>query len=100
LLAIITTLTLFRENVMSPPLSPDLMRLILLLCLLGMELLAAMYLSQRRMPFLAYLGMGGWRFAAGCRTFYVILRRPGKRLHPYRVGVAAAVALSRLFHGN
>jgi hypothetical protein len=58
------------------------MRLILLLCLLGMELLAAMYLSQRRMPFLAYLGWGLLAVLLPVvGPFYVILRRPGRRLH-------------------
>ncbi len=65
---------------MSPSLSPHLMRLFLLLCLLGMELQAALFLSQRRLPFLAYLGWGLLAVLLPVvGPFLVILRRPGRR---------------------
>ena len=66
----------------NPPLSPYLMRLFLLLCLLGMELLAAFFLSQRRLPFLAYLGWGLLAVLLPVMgPFLVILHKPGRRLH-------------------
>jgi hypothetical protein len=40
------------------PFSPDVMRLLLFLCLLGMAVLAAFYLRERRLSPAAYLGWG------------------------------------------
>jgi len=40
------------------PLSADLMRIILVICLLGMSLLAVLYLHSRKMSYEAYLGWG------------------------------------------
>jgi len=68
---------------MNPPLSPHLMRLFLLLCLLGMELLAALFLSQRRLPFFAYLGWGLLAVLLPVvGPFLVILHKPGRRALP------------------
>lgn len=40
------------------PISPDLMRTLLLFCLVGMSLLAAFYLRGRELPLSAYLRWG------------------------------------------
>lgn len=59
-------------------LSPTIMRLLLLFCLLGMELLAAVFLSRRRMKFWAYVG---WGLLAAIvpvlGPFLVVLLQPG-----------------------
>jgi len=58
--------------------SPDLMRLMLLICMLSMAILAAFYLRQRRLAPLAY---ALWGLAAilipVIGPFFVIWKRPG-----------------------
>ena len=58
--------------------TPTIMRLLLLFCLLGMELLAAVFLSRRRMTFWAYVG---WGLLAAIvpvlGPFLVVLLQPG-----------------------
>jgi len=61
------------------PISPQLMRLLLVICLLGMALLAVLSLRQRKMTAAAYLG---WGLVAVLLPligpFVVLLVRPGK----------------------
>jgi len=40
------------------PIAPQLMRLLLIICLLGMALMAVLSLRQRKMPAAAYIGWG------------------------------------------
>jgi hypothetical protein len=64
---------------MTDPISAHTMRLILLFVLLGMELLAAFFLRQRRMPLLTYLGWGLLVvLLPAVGPFLVILSKPGK----------------------
>ena len=64
---------------MTHGISPDLMRLLLLACLLSMELLAGVYLSRRRLPFFAYLGWGLLAILLPVvGPFLVIWRQPGR----------------------
>lgn len=66
-------------DAMTPLISPQTMRLLLLLILLGMELLAAFYLRQRRMSLLSYLGWGLLAvLLPAVGPFLVILSRPGR----------------------
>lgn len=59
--------------------SPDLMRLLLLICMLSMVVLAAFYLRQRRLALLDYIL---WGLAAivipVIGPFFVIWARPGR----------------------
>jgi len=64
---------------MDPMLSPQTMRLTLLLTLIGMQLLAVFYRRRRRMTTFAYLGWGLLAIllpAVG--PFFVILWQPGQ----------------------
>jgi hypothetical protein len=70
---------------MSTTFSPQTMRLILLVVLFGMQLLAAFYLRQRRMPFLAFLSWGLLALLLPVLGPYlVIASKPGKRAGPLR----------------
>jgi energy-converting hydrogenase Eha subunit H len=61
-------------------LSADIMRLFLFLCLLGMPLLAAMFLRRRRLSLSAYFGWGLLILLVPLiGPFLVILTRPGKQ---------------------
>ncbi len=61
------------------PVSPDILRLLLLFCLLGMELLAAGFLSRRRMTFWQYAGWGLLAVVVPVLgPFLVILLTPGR----------------------
>ena len=63
---------------MNPPISPQTMRLLMACILMGMELLAAFYLRQRRMPVLTYLGWGLLAVLLPVLgPFLVILSQPG-----------------------
>ena len=65
---------------MDMPISPDVMRGLLVLCLLGMMLLAALYLRGRRLSFVAYLRWGLLILLVPLLgPFLVILARPGYR---------------------
>ena len=59
-------------------LSPDIMRLLLLLCVVGMAIMAGLFLRERRLSLAAYLG---WGLVATLLPllgpFLVILVRPG-----------------------
>ncbi len=60
--------------------SPDLMRLFLLVCLLGMAILAAFYLRGRSLSNLAYLGWGLLIILLPLLgPFLVLLAQPGHR---------------------
>lgn len=60
------------------PLSPDVMRLLLLLCLLGMAVLAVFYLRERRLTIFAYFGWGLLILLVPLLgPFLVILLEPG-----------------------
>jgi hypothetical protein len=64
---------------MDPMLSPQTMRLILLLTLIGMQLLAVFYLRRRRMTTFAYLGWGLVAILVpAVGPFFVILWQPGQ----------------------
>jgi hypothetical protein len=75
-------------------LSADVMRLFLVLCLLGMSLLAIFYLRRRELSFEAYLGWGTLAIVVPILgPFLVILSRPGKpiktvhtprNIHPFK----------------
>ena len=61
-------------------LSAEAMRLFLVICLVGMALLAVFYLSRRRLSLLGYIGWGLLAVLlplAG--PFIVLLARPGKK---------------------
>jgi len=63
------------------PISPQAMRLMILLILLGMELLAVFYLRQRQVSFFAYLGWGLFSLLLPVvGPFLVILSQPGRPL--------------------
>ncbi len=67
------------------PISPQLMRLLLVICLLGMALLAVLSLRQRKMPASAYIGWGLLAVLLPLiGPFVVLLVRPGesRRGHP------------------
>ncbi len=62
-------------------LSPDTMRVLMVLCLLGMTLLAIFFLRRRGLSFTAYLSWGLLAILLPVvGPFLVILRRPGQRL--------------------
>ena len=62
------------------PTSPDLMRAMLLLCWLGMAILAAFFLRTRRLPFSTYLLWGLLAlFLPLLGPFLVILSNPGSK---------------------
>lgn len=83
------------------------MRLILLIALLGMQILAAFYLRQRRLSLLEYLGWGLLiALVPALGPFLTILLRPGvpgrvtnrrrgrsMRSHPTPAGVLRQLAL-------
>ena len=59
--------------------SPGTMRILLLVCLLGMQVLAAFYLQRRRMTFMEYLGWGLLAvLLPALGPFLVILSAPGQ----------------------
>jgi hypothetical protein len=61
------------------PISVDVMRMLLLLCLLGLSLLAILYLRKRKMSFAAYLGWGILAILLPLLgPFLVIFYKPGK----------------------
>ena len=61
------------------PISPELMRLLLVLCLLGMAILAVLSLRQRKMPAAAYIGWGLLAVLLPLiGPFIVLLVRPGE----------------------
>lgn len=63
------------------PISPDVMRLCLMACLVGVALVAAFYLRRRRLPFSAYLGWGMLILLVPLiGPFVVLLAAPGKRI--------------------
>ena len=65
-------------------LSADVMRLFLVLCLLGMSLLAVLYLRRRELSFEAYLGWGTLAILVPILgPFLVILSKPGRPARPY-----------------
>jgi hypothetical protein len=60
--------------------SPDLMRTLLLLCLVGMAILAALFLRTRRLPFSSFLRWGLLAlFVPLLGPFLVILSNPGSK---------------------
>ncbi len=60
-------------------LTPVVLRIMLVICLLGMALLAAFYLRRRSLSLAAYLGWGFILvFVPLLGPFLVILARPGK----------------------
>lgn len=62
-----------------PSISPDVMRSLLFICLLGMALLAAAYLRRRNLSLSAYLGWGLLIVLVPLLgPFLVILLRPGE----------------------
>jgi hypothetical protein len=62
-------------------LSSDLMRALLVICVLGMALLAALYLRRREMTIAEYIGWGLLAVLLPLLgPFLVILYRPGKRV--------------------
>jgi hypothetical protein len=62
-------------------LSSDLMRALLVICVLGMALLAALYLRRREMTVAEYIGWGLLAVLLPLLgPFLVILYRPGKRV--------------------
>lgn len=62
------------------PFSPDIMRALLLVCLLGMAVLAALFLRQRSLSLFAYLGWGLLIVLLPLLgPFLVLLKRPGKQ---------------------
>lgn len=67
------------------PLSSALMRLLILLCALGMALLAAFFLRGRQLTPMSYLGWGLLAILLPyLGPFLVILYRPGQPLRPRR----------------
>ena len=67
------------------PVSPELMRLLLVTCLLGMAILAILSLRQRKLPVGAYLGWGMIAILLPLiGPFIVLLARPGedRQAHP------------------
>lgn len=61
------------------PISPDVMRACLMICLLGLALLAAFYLRGRSLSFSAYLGWGMLILLIPLiGPFLVLLAAPGK----------------------
>jgi len=61
-------------------LSPSTMRLLLVVCVLGMALLAILFLRRRNLSFEAYLGWGLVAILFPLiGPFWVILRQPGSR---------------------
>ncbi len=61
------------------PISPQLMRALLIVCLLGMALLAVLSLRQRRLTVAAYIGWGMLAvFLPLVGPFIVLFARPGK----------------------
>ena len=64
---------------MTTPISPQTMRLIILLILMSMETLAVFYLRQRRISFFSYLGWGLLSLLLpAIGPFLVILSQPGR----------------------
>jgi hypothetical protein len=64
------------------PLSPDIMRLLLLLCLLGMAALAVLYLRERRLSLVGYLWWVGLIILVPLLgPFLTILLQPGVQRH-------------------
>lgn len=62
------------------PFSPDIMRALLVICLLGMAVLAALFLRQRSLSLIAYLGWGLLIVLLPILgPFLVLLTRPGKQ---------------------
>ena len=62
------------------PLTPDIMRFLLLICLLGMAILAGLYLRKRNLSYSAYLGWGLLIVLVPLLgPFLVIFMRPGGR---------------------
>ena len=62
------------------PFSPDIMRALLVICLLGMAVLAALFLRQRSLSLIAYLGWGLLIILLPILgPFLVLLTRPGKQ---------------------
>jgi len=60
--------------------SPDLMRALLLICLLGMAILAALFLRTRQLPFFSFLLWGLLAlFLPLLGPFLVILSNPGSK---------------------
>lgn len=61
-------------------LSPVIMRVLLALCLVGMAMIAALYLRQRRLSWTAYLGWGLILVLVPLLgPFLVILHKPGEK---------------------
>ena len=69
-----------QERLDLMPFSPDIMRVLLLICLLGMAVLAALFLRQRSLSLSAYLGWGLLIVLLPLLgPFLVLLSRPGKQ---------------------
>ena len=69
-----------QERLELMPFSPDIMRVLLLICLLGMAVLAALFLRQRSLSLSAYLGWGLLIVLLPLLgPFLVLLSRPGKQ---------------------
>ena len=67
------------------PISPQLMRLLLVTCLLGMAILATLSLRRRKMPVSAYIGWGLIAILLPLvGPFIILLVRPGegRQAHP------------------
>ena len=72
---------MYNNNKM--PISPDVMRILLVLCLAGMALLAAFYLRGRKLTFTEYLGWGLLAILLPILgPFLVILSHPGRPARP------------------
>jgi len=68
-------------DAMNTLISAQTMHLLMLIIIIGMELLAAFYLRQRRMPVLSYLGWGLLAVLLPVvGPFWVILSQPGRPL--------------------
>ena len=67
------------------PLTRETMRLIILICLVGMALLAVLYLRTRRMTLVSYISWGLLALLVPLLgPFLVILSQPGERIHRLR----------------
>lgn len=83
-------------------LTRETMRILIILCLIGMALLAAFFLSTRRMSLLSYLGWGLLAlFVPLLGPFLVILSCPGEPVRRWIKGRPSGLAFSdRKFTGR
>ena len=88
---------MYNNNKM--PISPDVMRILLVLCLAGMALLAAFYLRGRKLTFTEYLGWGLLAILLPILgPFLVILSHPGRPARPNRLPARRRPKRSRASH--